>query len=64
MKNLIFYTLLLIPSLSGLTQQADQYDSLFQTPQQQFEYITQNLDLSEITSEYLLNQNKNRPNRF
>lgn len=37
-------------------QQADQYDSLVQTPHEQFDYIAQNLNLSEVTSGFLLDK--------
>jgi len=50
MKKFISLFILVLFISNTYSQQADVIDSLFQTPQQQFDYITANLDLSEINS--------------
>ena len=53
-------SLVLVFFASGATmsfaQTTDIYDSLTQTPQQQFEYITQNLNLSEVNTGFLVDK--------
>lgn len=51
MKKLIFsIALTLVYSSKIFTQEVTHYDSLTSSPQQQFEFITQNLDLTDVSS--------------
>ena len=46
----------LLFSKVGISQETEIVDSLFQTPQEQFEFISENLDLSEITSGLIIDK--------
>jgi hypothetical protein len=50
MKNLILTAISVSLFFGAKSQTTDIVDSLFQTPQEQFEYISENLNLSEITT--------------
>ena len=50
MKLKMTSVLLCLVTYTTFSQQVDVIDSLTQTPQQQFSFITQNMDLTEVTS--------------
>ncbi|MCJ8290814.1 MAG: T9SS type A sorting domain-containing protein [Crocinitomicaceae bacterium] len=55
-KAIAFSTLSISLLSTSFAQTTDIYDSLTQTPQQQFDFIAQNLDLSEVTTGFLLDK--------
>ena len=56
MKLKITSILFCILSYTAFSQQVDVIDSLTQNPQQQFSFITQNIDLTEVTSGLIENK--------
>ncbi|MBN4071474.1 hypothetical protein JYT72_03070, partial [Crocinitomix catalasitica] len=55
LKKLLLIAILLC-SYTSSAQEVDIADSLFSTPQEQFEFITENLDFSDVASGLLLDK--------